>query len=238
MSVTPAIAVESVRFAHAGGAGMAFDLAIPAASRIAVIGPSGSGKSTLLHLIAGFERPSSGRIFFSGREMTQAEPADRPVTTLFQDNNLFEHLTIAQNAGLGLAPRLRLTADEKRRIDAMLAAVGLSGMGGRLPGALSGGERQRAALARALLSGKPVLLLDEPFAALGPALRDEMLTLVTDAQQARGLTVLMVTHSPADARAFATHVLFVDHGRGSGLLPVTALDAPEAGSALAAYLGR
>jgi thiamine transport system ATP-binding protein len=157
---------------------------------------------------------------------------------LFQDNNLFSHLTVAENVGLAIAPRLRMNVEEQSRIDDALTKVGLARMGGRKPGSLSGGERQRAALARALLRDKPVLLLDEPFAALGPALRRDMLDLVIALQRERGLTVLMVTHSVEDARALGGGLLFVDEGRADGLLPLAALDAPPPGSALARHLGR
>jgi thiamine transport system ATP-binding protein len=233
-----AIIIDDVGFSHPGGDMMRFDAAIPEGSRIAVMGPSGSGKSTLLHLLAGFETPSSGRILIGGRDVSNDPPAARPVTMLFQDNNLFAHLTIGQNTGLGIAPRLRMDGAERARISSALAKVGLAGFEDRMPGSLSGGERQRAALARALLRDRPVLLLDEPFAALGPSLRREMLDLVVRLQQERGLTVLMVTHSVEDARAFGTRLLFVDEGRGEGLLDAEALQSPPSGSALARHLGR
>ena len=169
--------------------------------------------------------------------MTDAEPAARPVSSIFQDNNLFAHLTVAQNTGLGLAPRLRLDADERARVADALIAVGLGDKGGRLPGALSGGERQRVALARALLRERPVLLLDEPFAALGPGLRAEMLERVMQLQAARGLTVLMVSHQIEDARRFASRVLLVDEGRVVEDMAPEALDRPKPGSRLAIYLG-
>ena len=180
----------------------------------AVIGPSGGGKSTLLSAIAGFDAPLRGRILWHGADLSGQPPGARPVTMLFQDHNLFAHLTVAQNVGLALAPRLRLTRDQSARVGDALASVGLAGLGARKPAALSGGQAGRAALARTLLADRPVVLLDEAFAALGPALRAEMLALVRDRLvTAQGRTVIVVTHDPQDARAFADRVVFVGDGR-------------------------
>ncbi len=149
---------------------MTADLALPAGSSTALIGPSGAGKSTLLNAIAGFQELGAGRILWRDRDIGGLAPAERPVTLLFQEHNLFAHLTVAQNVGLGLRPDLRLDRDGQARVAAALAEVGLEGLGPRRPAQLSGGQRQRVALARALLRARPLLLLDEPFAALGPAL--------------------------------------------------------------------
>jgi len=178
----------------------------------AVIGPSGGGKSTLLATIAGFEPAVAGRVIWDGDDLSGNEPGQRPVTMLFQDHNLFPHLTIAQNVGLALAPRLKLSVKQSAQVDTVLTDVGLPGLGGRKPAALSGGQIGRAALARCLLSDRPVVLLDEAFAALGPALRAEMLTLVRDRMAQQGRTVIMVTHDPNDARSFSDQVLFVAEG--------------------------
>jgi len=205
-------------------------------ARIAVIGPSGAGKSTLLSVIGGFFAPQSGRVLWQGADITGAEPGARPITTVFQDQNLFPHLTIAQNLGLGISPNLRLTAQDQSRIDAALDRTGLAGFGPRKPAQLSGGQQSRAALARALLRDKPILLLDEPFAALGPALKAEMLGLVSDLAQENTLTVLMVTHDPKDASAFAPLTCLVAGGVAHAPQPTADLLAnppPE----LAAYLG-
>jgi thiamine transport system ATP-binding protein len=232
-----AVSLKDVRFAYSGGPGMHFDFEVSQGERLAVMGASGSGKSTLLHLLAGFETPQSGSSMFATQDMAFAEPAARPVSILFQDNNLFGHLTIAQNIGLGLAPRLRLSKTEAEAVENALAKVGLTGMGKRLPSELSGGERQRAALARCLLRDKPLLLLDEPFAALGPAMRVEMLDLVLALQAEKNLTIIMVTHNPDDAAHFATHIGFVEAGCLTATTPAKVLNHPPEGSALAAYLG-
>ena len=188
------------------------DMAMPT-GLTAVIGPSGGGKSTLLAAIAGFEAPASGRILWNGADLSGEPPGARPVTMLFQDHNLFPHLTVAQNVGLALAHRLRLTRDQTDRVEEVLASVGLAGLGGRKPAALSGGQAGRAALARTLLADRPVVLLDEAFAALGPALRAEMLALVRDRLVVgQGRTVIVVTHDPQDARSFADRVIFVGEG--------------------------
>ena len=188
------------------------DWSAPPATRIAVMGPSGAGKSTLLSAIAGFLPPTEGRILWKGQDLAPLPMGKRPVTILFQDQNLFPHLTIAQNLGLGLRPDLRLSPEERTRIDLALDRVGLAGLGPRRPAQLSGGQASRAALARALLRARPVLLLDEPFAALGPALRAEMLTLVREVADATEALILMVTHDPKDAVALGGQIAFVADG--------------------------
>lgn len=188
------------------------DLSIPAGARVAVIGPSGSGKTTLLSLVGGFLRPDRGRILWDGQDITDLPPGRRPVSVLFQDQNLFPHLDVAQNVGLGLRPDLRLSAAEKTRVAQVLEAVGLDGMAGRRPANLSGGQQSRVALARVLLRARPILLLDEPFSALGPALKAEMLALLARIASDTGATVLMVTHDPQEALEFAPLTVLIDHG--------------------------
>ena len=213
------------------------DWSAPAGSRIAIMGPSGAGKSTLLAAIAGFLAPTSGRILWAGQDLAGIAPGDRPMTILFQDQNLFPHLSVAENLGLGLRPDLRLAPGDRARIDRALAQTGLSGLGARRPAQLSGGQASRAALARALLRARPILMLDEPFAALGPALRSEMLALVRDVADETGALVLMVTHDPADALALGGQTAFIAEGRVEPPAD-TALLLANPPPALAAYLGR
>ncbi len=203
----------------------------------AIIGPSGGGKSTLLLAIAGFVEPSEGNISIGGEIITNTPPAQRPVTLLFQENNLFPHLTVFQNTGLGVRPDLKLSKAEIDRVEDALEKVGLPDMGTRHPSELSGGQRQRVALARALLRDRPVLMLDEPFAALGPALRHEMLDLVARIQQEQNSTLLLVTHNPDDALRIAEHTVLVADGVAVAPQSTTALlnNPPPA---LATYLGK
>ena len=206
------------------------DCAFAAGEVTALIGPSGAGKSTLLSTIAGFFAAQAGRILWDGRDISADAPSDRPVSILFQDNNLFPHLTLAQNLGLALAPRLRLSREEAGRVEEALASVGLAGFGGRRPGEVSGGQQSRAALARVLLADRPVVLLDEPFAALGPRLRDEMLDLLRARIAAPGRVVLLVTHGPRDAERIADAVALVADGRVEAPVPTARLfsDPPDA----------
>jgi thiamine transport system ATP-binding protein len=209
---------------------------LQAGARVAVIGPSGAGKSTLLGAIAGFVPVTSGRIVWGAQDITRLPPAARPLSILFQDNNLFPHLGAAENVALGLKPSLRLTAPERAQVAQALARVGLAGYEGRRPAQLSGGQQSRVALARVLLRQKPLLLLDEPFAALGPALKAEMLALLAEICTETGATLLMVTHDIADARAIAPDVVLVAEGRAEGPFPTAALlENPP--PALRAYLG-
>ena len=207
----PGLELQDLRFDR-GRWQVAFDLTVPAGAFAALIGASGAGKSTLLALVGGFETATSGTIRIGGVDVTALAPARRPVTTLFQDHNLFAHLSAVRNVGLGLDPGLRLDPDQWRQASQALERVGLGGMDDRLPGALSGGERQRVALARSLVRARPLLLLDEPFAALGPALRRDMLDLVDKLRRETGITVVLVSHEPDDARRVADITAFMHEG--------------------------
>ncbi|GDX05383.1 thiamine ABC transporter ATP-binding protein ThiQ [Buttiauxella sp. A111] len=192
---------------------MRFSMKINCGERVAVLGPSGAGKSTLLSLVAGFLTPASGQIILHGEDHTRTAPAQRPVSMLFQENNLFMHLTVRQNIGLGLNPGLKLNAAQQKRLTTIASQMAISDLLDRLPSQLSGGQRQRVALARCLVREQPILLLDEPFSALDPALRQEMLALLDDLCRQQQLTLLMVSHSIEDAARIAERSLVVVDGR-------------------------
>lgn len=221
---------------HQGDWVLSADWTMPKGARCALIGPSGAGKSTLMLAVAGFIRPDAGRVLWEAQDQTDHAPGQRPMSILFQDQNLFPHLTLRQNLGLGVAPNRRLRPEEDARIGAVLDRVGLSGMGERKPAQLSGGQIGRAALARALLRQRPLLLLDEPFAALGPALRAEMLDLVAEVATETAATLMMVTHDPADARRICDLTALVDEGVAQPPAPTEALFANPP-PALQRYLG-
>ena len=213
------------------------DLSLKPGQVTAVIGPSGEGKSTLLSAIAGFLAPVAGRVVWDGQDLTQIPPGSRPISILFQDHNLFPHLTVNQNLGLGLHPSLRLTKADKAKVERVLDRVGLADLGDRRPGALSGGQQSRVALGRALLAKRPLVLMDEPFAALGPGLKAEMLDLAVEVLGSAGRTLVIVTHDPEDARRIADAVVFVAEGKAMPPVPPQALlDHPP--EALRRYLGR
>jgi thiamine transport system ATP-binding protein len=215
---------------------MNFSLEVAKGELVGIIGPSGAGKSTLLSLIAGFDDPVSGRISIAGIDMEGVEPDRRPVSMIFQDHNSFAHLDVWTNVALGVSPDLKLDPQQRERVDDALARVGLLDFRERKSTELSGGERQRIAIARALVRDKPVLLLDEPFTALGPALRRDMLVLIREIQKERKLTVLMVTHQPEDARYAASRIAFVQNGRIAHVLPTKQFFAASAPAEIGDYL--
>ena len=192
---------------------MMFDLQVVEGERIAIVGPSGAGKSTLLNLIAGFVLPTRGEVWLNGENHTQSAPYERPVSMLFQENNLFPHLTVQQNLALGLKTSLKLTALEQDQIERVADAVGLTSFLSRLPNSLSGGQKQRVALARCLLRDKPILLLDEPFSALDPELRMDMLNLIDELCHSKNLTLLLVTHQPSELMGKVNRMLRIENGR-------------------------
>ena len=215
---------------------LSLDLPPLATGIYAMIGPSGGGKSTALAAIAGFQPLNMGKVLWQGRDISTAPPAMRPVAILFQDNNLFPHLSIERNVALALSHRKSLTQDEKTKVSVALAHVGLEAYGTKKPAELSGGEQSRAALARILLQDKPILLLDEPFSALGPALRHDMLDLVSEMASETKTTVIMVTHMVSDARRIAEETIFIDNGKAE--LPIRTRELLENPTpALKKYLG-
>jgi thiamine transport system ATP-binding protein len=214
-----------------------YTLSVPAGALCGLIGPSGGGKTTLLHTIAGFETPTAGTLRFAGRDLLPLKPAERPLSMLFQDHNLFPHLTVFQNVGLGIDPSLRLDATGKARVEEALTRVGLAGLGRRRPSELSGGQRQRVAIARALVRKKPLMLLDEPFGGLDPGLRAEMIALVDELRRDEGLTVLVSIHTPEDLGA-ADLMAFVAGGRVTAAAPPQEILAKGRDPAIDRYLGR
>ncbi|KGQ48660.1 thiamine ABC transporter ATP-binding protein [Gallibacterium anatis 10672-6] len=192
---------------------MYFDLQLTRSEKVALIGASGAGKSTLLNLIAGFEYAESGEIWLNGENHTFTEPYQRPVSMLFQDNNLFNHLTVAENIALGLKPSLSLNKTEQKQVTDVAEQVGLEHYLARLPQQLSGGQRQRVALARTLLRNRPILLLDEPFSALDPELRQEMLQLVDKICCQKQLCLLLVTHQLGEVINIMQRVIRIDNGK-------------------------
>ena len=175
----------------------------------AVVGPSGAGKSTFLNLISGFASISSGTIIWNGQEISNLPPAKRSVSILFQDNNLFPHLSVWRNLALAVTHWPKISRDNEEKLKAVMSEVGILGLENRKPSELSGGQQSRVALARVLLQKNKILLLDEPFSALGPSLKDQMLELIKKIAKNKKLLVLMVTHEPADAKKVASQTLVV-----------------------------
>lgn len=178
----------------------------------AILGKSGSGKSTLLNVIAGFLNASSGALNWQQQSLLGLPANQRPVTTLFQQHNLFTHLSVEQNIGLGISPKLKLSNADRLNIENTLNEVGLPGYAKNNAAKLSGGEQQRVALARCLLRDQPILLLDEPFSALDESTRHEMIELTNKIIQRRDLCVVLVTHNKDDAKMLNANLYELSNG--------------------------
>jgi len=180
---------------------------------LAVLGPSGCGKSTLLRAVAGLEPLASGSIAWDGADLAGTPTHKRGFALMFQDGQLFAHLTVARNVAYALRLRRTPSARVAARVRELLDLVGLSGYDDRLPGTLSGGERQRVALARALAVEPRLILLDEPLSALDATLRERLAGDLRSILHAAGTTALLVTHDHEEAFALADRLAVMRGGR-------------------------
>jgi spermidine/putrescine transport system ATP-binding protein len=189
------------------------DLTIEAGEFFSLLGPSGCGKTTTLRMVAGFERPTSGRIEIDGTDMAQTPPHLRPVNTVFQNYALFPHLSVAENVAFGLRYQKASKQESARRVAAALELVQMSGLDERRPSQLSGGQQQRVALARALALEPRVLLLDEPLGALDAKLRKALQLELKALQEHIGITFIYVTHDQDEALTMSDRLAVMREGR-------------------------
>ena len=187
--------VQNLAFSRSGDLHFHYEFQVQPAEILAIQGPSGVGKTTLLDLIAGFETQDGGSISWQGKAFHNEMPWDRPVTTVFQSDNLFDHLTCERNVSIGITG----TSVSQQRLDSAFVELGIDGLQTRLPNQISGGQQQRVALARALLRDQPVLLLDESFSALDWDMRTGCFDALKALCNARGMSVLLVSHDDRDA---------------------------------------
>jgi ABC-type Fe3+/spermidine/putrescine transport system ATPase subunit len=188
-------------------------LRLPKGKLLTLLGPSGCGKTTMLRMIAGFVEPSSGQVFIDGEDVTRVLPERRPTSIMFQSYALFPHMTVFENVAFGLQLRRVRGAEMRRRVTELLELVHLETFMERYPGQLSGGQQQRTALARSLVIGPKVLLLDEPFAALDRDLRERMQIELRKLQQELGITMVVVTHDQHEAMVLSDYVAVMNEGR-------------------------
>ena len=212
--LVPDVRLESVRKSFGEVVAVdGVDLEIERGEFFSLLGPSGSGKTTMLRIIAGFERPDSGRVYLRGTDVTARAPFERDVNTVFQDYALFPHMTIGENVEYGLKVKGVGRNERRQRADEALAMVRLPGFGKRKPSQLSGGQRQRVALARAIVNRPQVLLLDEPLGALDLKLREEMQVELKRIQQEVGITFVYVTHDQQEALTMSDRLAVFKEGR-------------------------
>jgi putative spermidine/putrescine transport system ATP-binding protein len=213
-AVAPAVRLSGIRRVYGDVVAVAgIDLDIGAGEFFTMLGPSGSGKTTTLRVIAGFERPDTGRVELQGVDVTRVAPSQRAVNTVFQDYALFPHMTVVENVEYGLRVKGMGRRDRRARAEAMLDKVRLPDLGNRKPVQLSGGQRQRVALARAIVNGPPVLLLDEPLGALDLKLRQEMQIFLKALQRDLGITFVYVTHDQEEALTMSDRLAVFNEGR-------------------------
>jgi len=187
-------------------------LSIPPGEFVCFLGPSGCGKTTLLRIIAGLERQNGGRVMMGGRDVSALPPSQRNYGIVFQSYALFPNLTVARNVAYGLETRSVAKAEIERRVDELLALVGLAAHKHKYPAQLSGGEQQRIALARALAPSPALLLLDEPLSALDARVRQSLRHEIRALQRRLGVTTIMVTHDQEEALAMADRIVVMNHG--------------------------
>ena len=192
--------VSSIKFKWSNEVKFEYNLQINQGEIVTIEGPSGIGKSTLINLISGFLKPESGSIHWFDKKIDKLSPRDRPTSTIFQSDNLFEHLSCFQNASLGISPKGRISTKEQEIIKNLFLELGLKDLKNRKPNEISGGQQARVSLVRALLSKKPILLLDEPVSSLDQKTREETLNVLKKTSKKYKLTLIIVSHHNEDRK--------------------------------------
>ena len=191
--------IEGLRFSWGEDFHFTYDLSVASGEILAVQGPSGVGKTTLLELIAGFQMPTAGNLTWDDKDLVPLPPWQRPVTTVFQADNLFSHLSCLDNVLIGLGPEEKPTPALHTYIDEYFTQLGLEGLQSRMPSQISGGQQQRVALVRALIRACPILLLDESFSALDWDMRKECFDALKTVVASHEMATLLVSHDTRDA---------------------------------------
>ena len=190
------------------------DFNLRTGNHLSLFGPSGSGKSSVLLGLAGFLPVVSGDLIYDDKSISKLEPKDRPFDLLFQENNLFPHLSVAKNILLGLGTKVKMDSQSSQIVSDIIDLVGLRREKDRLPENISGGQRSRAAIARSLIRKKPILLLDEPFAALDFQLKNEILDLLIKISKKNNLSIILVSHDPRNVQYLGGDVvMFSENGQ-------------------------
>jgi sn-glycerol 3-phosphate transport system ATP-binding protein len=213
------------------------DLMLTEGEMLVIVGASGCGKSTLLRLVAGLERPTSGRILLDGRDITGLDPSARDIAMVFQNYALYPHMTVFDNMAYGLRIRGLSKAEIVRKVDDAAALLGLEGLLGRKPRELSGGQRQRVAMGRAIVRSPKLFLFDEPLSNLDAKLRVQMRAEIRRLQRRLGVTSLYVTHDQVEAMTLGDRLLVMHQGHPAQLAtPMQVFDRP-ADSYVAGFIG-
>ena len=194
------LSLNNVQFSWSIEEKFEFNISIIKGEVVTIEGPSGVGKSTLINLISGFLLPERGEILWLNKRIDNLQPNERPTSTIFQNNNLFEHLSCFDNVCLGVSSNLKISSREKENINNLFSELGITKIMERMPNEISGGQEARVSIIRALMTKKPILLLDEPVSSLDQETREETLKVIKNTSEKYNLTLVIVSHHRDDRR--------------------------------------
>ena len=194
------LSLNNVQFSWSIEEKFEFNISIKKGEVVTIEGPSGVGKSTLINLISGFLVPERGEILWRNKRIDNLQPNERPTSTIFQNNNLFEHLSCLDNVCLGVSANLKISLRERENINSLFSELGISKIMERMPNEISGGQEARVSIIRALMTKKPILLLDEPVSSLDQETREETLKIIKNTSEKYNLTLVIVSHHRDDRR--------------------------------------
>ena len=194
------LSLNNVQFSWSIEEKFEFNISIKKGEVVTIEGPSGVGKSTLINLISGFLLPERGEILWLNKRIDNLQPNERPTSTIFQNNNLFEHLSCFDNVCLGVSSNLKISSREKENINNLFSELGITKIMERMPNEISGGQEARVSIIRALMTKKPILLLDEPVSSLDQETREETLKVIKNTSEKYNLTLVIVSHHRDDRR--------------------------------------